>query len=223
MSELVYLLWLELNVGALGVTHVSFAFGSDCAIGRGVGTRECQGSETLKVKVATASAPDVNPPPATSAPSTKSESPETTTTSGGGLSGLAQQIAKAREQIQHTLQSSKLGSPPPSSSGGAVVDDEEMRAENALLTKKIELLETQVKQLTERVTLLEKGSGDAKPTQAAPKPAPVPAKEEDDDDVDLFGSDDEEDNEAAAKLKEQRLAEYAAKKSKSTSGLDYTI
>jgi elongation factor 1-delta len=99
---------------------------------------------------------------------------------------------------------------------GAVIDDEEMRVENALLTRKIELLETQVKELTQRVTLLEKGSGDAKPSLAASKPAAPPAKkvEEEDDDVDLFGSDDEEDNEAAAKLKEQRLAEYAAKKSK---------
>ncbi|XP_072235391.1 elongation factor 1-beta [Leuresthes tenuis] len=39
------------------------------------------------------------------------------------------------------------------------------------------------------------------------------ASDEDDDDLDLFGSDEEEDAEAA-KLKEQRLAEYAARKSK---------
>lgn len=38
------------------------------------------------------------------------------------------------------------------------------------------------------------------------------AAEEDDDDVDLFGSDDEEVDEEAEKLKQQRLAEYAAKK-----------
>lgn len=37
-------------------------------------------------------------------------------------------------------------------------------------------------------------------------------EEEDDDDVDLFGSDDEEVDEAAEKLKAQRLAEYNAKK-----------
>ncbi|KAM7375624.1 hypothetical protein PAMA_014638 [Pampus argenteus] len=42
--------------------------------------------------------------------------------------------------------------------------------------------------------------------------APAATKEEDDD-IDLFGSDDEEDTEAA-RLKEERLAEYAAKKSK---------
>lgn len=42
--------------------------------------------------------------------------------------------------------------------------------------------------------------------------APAAAEEEEDDDVDLFGSDDEEVDEAAEKLKQQRLAEYAAKK-----------
>ncbi|XP_034409693.1 elongation factor 1-beta [Cyclopterus lumpus] len=41
----------------------------------------------------------------------------------------------------------------------------------------------------------------------------APATKEDDDDIDLFGSDEEEDAEAE-RLKEQRLAEYAAKKSK---------
>ncbi|KAK1899422.1 Phenylalanine--tRNA ligase beta subunit [Dissostichus eleginoides] len=38
--------------------------------------------------------------------------------------------------------------------------------------------------------------------------------DDDDDDMDLFGSDDEEDSAEVEKLKEQRLAEYAAKKSK---------
>ena len=43
-----------------------------------------------------------------------------------------------------------------------------------------------------------------------------PAVEEDDDDsdVDLFGSDDEEEDAEAAKIREERLAAYAAKKSK---------
>ncbi|KAM7342124.1 elongation factor 1-beta [Cochliomyia hominivorax] len=48
----------------------------------------------------------------------------------------------------------------------------------------------------------------AKPTVAAPA-----AADDDDDDVDLFGSDEEEDAEAA-KIREERLAAYAAKKSK---------
>ncbi|ODV76673.1 putative translation elongation factor 1-beta (EF-1-beta) [Suhomyces tanzawaensis NRRL Y-17324] len=46
---------------------------------------------------------------------------------------------------------------------------------------------------------------------AGKAPAAAAAAEEDDDDVDLFGSDDEVDEEAE-KIKQQRLAEYAAKK-----------
>merc|ERR1712111_142796 len=38
------------------------------------------------------------------------------------------------------------------------------------------------------------------------------AAEDDDDDVDLFGSDDEEEDAEAAKLREERLAEYNKKK-----------
>lgn len=40
-------------------------------------------------------------------------------------------------------------------------------------------------------------------------------KKDEDDDVDLFGSDSEEESDAAAKIKEERLAAYNAKKSKS--------
>lgn len=50
-----------------------------------------------------------------------------------------------------------------------------------------------------------------KPTVAAPA---KPAADDDDDDVDLFGSEDEEESAEAAKLKEERLAAYNAKKSK---------
>ncbi|KAL6451778.1 EFB1 Elongation factor 1-beta [Candida maltosa Xu316] len=50
------------------------------------------------------------------------------------------------------------------------------------------------------------------PAGNAPAASGAAAAEEDDDDVDLFGSDDDEVDEAAEKLKQQRLAEYAAKK-----------
>jgi len=42
--------------------------------------------------------------------------------------------------------------------------------------------------------------------------APEKEAEEDDDEVDLFGSDDEEEDEAANKLRDERLAEYNKKK-----------
>lgn len=43
-------------------------------------------------------------------------------------------------------------------------------------------------------------------------PAKAPAAEEDDDEVDLFGSDDEEEDAEAARIREERLAEYKKKK-----------
>lgn len=49
-----------------------------------------------------------------------------------------------------------------------------------------------------------------------PNQTQAPQAEDDDDDgVDLFGSDDEEESAEAAKLREERLAAYNAKKSKS--------
>ncbi|XP_018322705.1 probable elongation factor 1-delta isoform X2 [Agrilus planipennis] len=45
-------------------------------------------------------------------------------------------------------------------------------------------------------------------------PSKVESKKDADDDVDLFGSDSEEENEEAVKIREERLAAYNAKKSK---------
>ena len=48
-------------------------------------------------------------------------------------------------------------------------------------------------------------------------PAKAPEKEaEDDDDIDLFGSEDEEEDAEAARIKEERLAEYNKKKAGKT-------
>jgi elongation factor 1-beta len=45
-----------------------------------------------------------------------------------------------------------------------------------------------------------------------PAKAPAKAEEEEDDDVDLFGSDDEEEDKEAERIREERLAEYRKKK-----------
>lgn len=53
---------------------------------------------------------------------------------------------------------------------------------------------------------------------SAPASNAAPAKPQDDDDddgVDLFGSDDEEESAEAARIREERLAAYNAKKAKS--------
>jgi elongation factor 1-beta len=49
-------------------------------------------------------------------------------------------------------------------------------------------------------------------TTATLNPAKAPAAEEDDDEVDLFGSDDEEEDAEAARIRDERLAEYKKKK-----------
>lgn len=54
--------------------------------------------------------------------------------------------------------------------------------------------------------------GQAVPQVAGAKPTTQAA--DDDDDVDLFGSDDEEENAEAARIREERLQAYNAKKSK---------
>jgi elongation factor 1-delta len=96
-------------------------------------------------------------------------------------------------------------------SGVPPSDDAEMREENLRLKKQLEDLQNQVKQLSDRVTKLEGGS--VAPATAN-KPSGDSNKKEAEDDVDLFGSDNEEEDAEAAKIREQRLAEYAAKKSK---------
>lgn len=78
-------------------------------------------------------------------------------------------------------------------------------------------MEKLVISLQERVTVLEKGASvkQAAPAVAKSKPpaAPAPKDDDDDDGVDLFASDSDED-EVANSVKEARLAEYNARKSK---------
>lgn len=95
-----------------------------------------------------------------------------------------------------------------------------LETENKNFKKDIEGLTELLKKLEVRLASLEK-SGGAKPAaSAAPAPAAKAApaaangQKEEDDDVDLFGSDSEEESEEAARIREERLAAYNAKKSK---------
>jgi len=141
-------------------------------------------------------------------------------------SPLIDQIVHARQQIHQSLSAPfKAGS----GDGGVAVVDltnrlQKLELENAELKQVTNDLKNLVTKLSSRVEQLEKKSAApaaAAPAQAAPvKAAPPPKKEEkeeeeedDDDDFDMFGSDDEEDAEAE-KIKQERVAAYAAKKSK---------
>lgn len=92
--------------------------------------------------------------------------------------------------------------------------------DNADLRKLIEGLksvciqsENRVKSLEQKLAAVSINAG--KPTvNATPAAAPTQNKVDDDDGVDLFASDSDEDDAEAAKIREERLAAYAAKKSK---------
>ncbi|XP_047506100.1 probable elongation factor 1-delta isoform X2 [Pieris napi] len=83
--------------------------------------------------------------------------------------------------------------------------------ENSELRKAMEELRKLVISLQARVDGLE--STEDKP-QAASKVQAAKEEQESDDGVDLFGSDDEEESAEAAKLRDERLAAYNAKKAK---------
>jgi len=144
-------------------------------------------------------------------------------------SPLIEQISHARQQIHQSL-----AAPPKTGAGdGAALSDltnrmQKLELENAELKQVTNDLKNMVTKLSTRVEQLEKKAvvpaaaptaAPAKTTPAAPAKAALPKKEEkeeeddDDDDFDMFASDDEEDAEAE-KIKQERLAAYAAKKSK---------
>ncbi|XP_065442451.1 elongation factor 1-delta isoform X6 [Chrysemys picta bellii] len=76
---------------------------------------------------------------------------------------------------------------------------------------------------TQHVTPMKKVESPAAPPKKVELPSAPPAKkvgpseaddEDEDDDIDLFGSGDEEEDQEAAKVREERLRQYAEKKSK---------
>lgn len=81
----------------------------------------------------------------------------------------------------------------------------------------VDTLKSTVLSLLNRVNDLENKCG----TSCKPSPScqmnlkNVPAVKKEEDDVDLFGSDSEDEDDQANKVREERLAAYAAKKSKS--------
>ncbi|KAK7134065.1 hypothetical protein R3I94_015804 [Phoxinus phoxinus] len=132
-----------------------------------------------------------------------------------GANSILQDIARARENIQKSLAGS---------GGGSAADYGELAArmkslelENQSLHTVVEDLRSALGKMESRVSALEKRSSAPTVNGTGPQKAPsAPAREEEDeeeDDVDLFGSDEEVDEEAE-RLKEQRLQEYAAKKAK---------
>jgi len=99
---------------------------------------------------------------------------------------------------------------------------QKLRLENEKLQKVVTDMTSRFAALESRLSALEGGSAPAAKPQAAPaaapakKPAPADDSDDDDDDDDegdLFASDDEEDEEAE-RIKQERLKAYAEKKAK---------
>uniref|UniRef100_A0AAG5CQG6 Elongation factor 1-delta n=1 Tax=Anopheles atroparvus TaxID=41427 RepID=A0AAG5CQG6_ANOAO len=133
---------------------------------------------------------------------------------------LASEISKARQHIKNSLERMDGIAALAASPGAELLDRlSSVEKENEKLRSIIDGLNNLVIDLHDRVKSLESGSSKPAAAAAAPAKSAAPAKqddddEEEDDDVDLFGSEDEGEDKAAAELREKRLAEYAAKKSK---------
>lgn len=122
---------------------------------------------------------------------------------------IVERIVATRESIKEALQNA-----PPKTESASVARLEDrvaaVEAENKSLKSKLEDMTSRFAALEAR---LGGSSGDA-PVPVLPKAAGEPADNaaEEDDDIDLFGSDDEEEDAEAEKLKEERIAAYNAKK-----------
>ncbi|XP_072535413.1 eukaryotic translation elongation factor 1 delta b (guanine nucleotide exchange protein) [Salminus brasiliensis] len=136
-------------------------------------------------------------------------------TQDSGANSILQDIARARENIQKSLAGTSGGGS--ADQGELLTRMKNLELENQGLHKVVEELRAALSKLESRVSVLEKRPAAAAPVvngTAPNKTPPAPTKnDEEDDDIDLFGSDDEVDEEAE-RLKEQRLQEYAAKKAK---------
>ncbi|NXF41648.1 EF1D factor, partial [Nyctibius bracteatus] len=156
-----------------------------------------------------------------------------------GASTILRDIARARENIQKSL----AGSASTTSSGPAGDQSEllsrisHLEVENQNLRSVVADLQMAIFKLESRLNALEKSSTPHQPSPVPPtqkvepfsvpskkvelpsaspakKAEPAAAEEDDDDDIDLFGSDDEEEDQEAAKVREERLRQYAEKKAK---------
>ncbi|NWQ84013.1 EF1D factor, partial [Columbina picui] len=156
-----------------------------------------------------------------------------------GASTILRDIARARENIQKSLAgSANTTSPgPPGDQNDLLSRISHLEVENQNLRSVVADLQMAIFKLESRLNALEKSSTSHQPSAVPPtqkvEPFSVPSKkvelpsaspakkveppaaeEDDDDDIDLFGSDDEEEDQEAAKVREERLRQYAEKKAK---------
>ncbi|XP_055521767.1 elongation factor 1-delta-like, partial [Leucoraja erinacea] len=93
-----------------------------------------------------------------------------------------------------------------------------LEKENLGLHKEVEKLRLTLSKLELRLSTVEESLGGSKPAVCPPaptraQPAAQQPVEDGDDDIDLFGSSDEEDSRESERVREERLRQYAVKKS----------
>ncbi|XP_037234760.1 elongation factor 1-delta isoform X3 [Falco rusticolus] len=148
------------------------------------------------------------------------------------------------EQMNGPVSSSSHQQSASTASSGPVGDQNELlsrishlEVENQNLRSVVADLQMAIFKLESRLNALEKSSTSHQPSPVPPtqkvepfsvpskrvelpsaspakKVEPAAAEDDDDDDIDLFGSDDEEEDQEAAKVREERLRQYAEKKAK---------
>ncbi|NWH89360.1 EF1D factor, partial [Aegithalos caudatus] len=152
-----------------------------------------------------------------------------------GASTILRDIARARENIQKSLAgSASTTSPGPAGDQNELLSRiSHLEVENQNLRSVVADLQMAIFKLESRLNALEKSSTSHQPSAVPPtqkvepfsvpskkvelpakKAEPAAAEEDEDDDIDLFGSDDEEEDQEAAKVREERLRQYAEKKAK---------
>ncbi|XP_058436803.1 elongation factor 1-delta isoform X2 [Marmota monax] len=147
------------------------------------------------------------------------------------LAGLKVVLPGPPEALSQAAPGTSSG---PGASGGPGGDHSELavriaslEVENQNLRSVVQDLQQAIARLEARLSMLEKSSPAHRATapqtqhvspmrQVEPpaKKAATPAEDDEDNDIDLFGSGDEEEDKEAARLREERLRQYAEKKAK---------
>jgi len=138
---------------------------------------------------------------------------------GGAQSSLVSEIAAARKRIGDVLKdvTTPQANQGEVSSGKDADRISKLEKDNVVLRQELSDLRRLVEAMRSKIDELspgKPGAPAAKPAAAAAPPATKaksPAKEPEEEDVDLFGSDEEEDEEKA-RVREERLKAYADKK-----------
>jgi translation elongation factor EF-1beta len=127
---------------------------------------------------------------------------------------LAAEIAAARKKIQDTLKEPNAVQASSTSGDFSAVTKrvDVLEKENKDMRHELKELKHIVEKLQSTIDNLSKSSKGETPTGKAASTAPK--KVEAEDEIDLFGSDDEEESEEQAKIREERLKAYEEKKSK---------